>query len=104
MPVQSSEDRVERDEQLRDRGMYKTMEHPMLGSWKFQNAPFKMSKSPPENTSPPPMIGQHNREVLEDLLGVERDEIVQGYEDGTLWPKGMPKYAYIQDALEGAVK
>jgi len=103
MPVQSSEDRVEHDEQLRDRGMYKPMEHPMLGPWKFQNAPFKMTKSPPENTSPPPMIGQHNREVLEDLLGVDREDLLQGYEDGTLWPKDMPKYGYIEDALEGAI-
>ena len=100
MPVQSSEDRVEHDQQLRDRGMYTSMEHPMLGPWKFQNAPFKMSKSPPVNTSPPPMIGQHNREVLEDLLGVGRHEVLQGYEDGTLWPKDMPKYPYVEEALK----
>ena len=36
MPVQSSEDRVEHDPQLRARGMYSKLNHPMLGSWKFQ--------------------------------------------------------------------
>ncbi|MDP6494127.1 MAG: CoA transferase, partial [Dehalococcoidia bacterium] len=33
MPVQSNEDRAEHDPQLRDRGMYKEVEHPVLGSW-----------------------------------------------------------------------
>ena len=100
MPVQSSEDRVEHDRQLKDRGMYTPMNHPMLGPWKFQNAPFKMSKSPPVNSSPPPMIGQHNREVLEDLLGVGHHEVLQGYEDGTLWPKDMAKFRYVEEALK----
>ena len=100
MPVQSSEDRVEHDEQLRQRGMYTQMPHPMLGPWKFQNAPFKMSKTPPVVSSPPPMIGEHNREVLEDLLGVSHEEVLSGHEDGVLWPKGMPTFPYIEEALK----
>ena len=100
MPVQSSEDRVEHDKQLRHRGMYTQMPHPMLGPWKFQNAPFKMSKTPPVVSSPPPMIGQHNREVLEDLLGVSHEEVLNGHEDGVLWPKGMPTFPYIEEALK----
>ena len=99
MPVQSSEDRVEHDEQLRHREMYTQMPHPMLGPWKFQNAPFKMSKTPPVVSSPPPMIGEHNREVLEDLLGVSHEEVLSGHEDGVLWPKGMPTFSYIEEAL-----
>ena len=39
MAVQSSQDRVDNDPQLRHRDMYVPMEHPMLGPWKFQNAP-----------------------------------------------------------------
>ena len=100
MPVQSSEDRVEHDEQLRHREMYTQMPHPMLGPWKFQNAPFKMSKTPPVVSSPPPMIGEHNREVLEDLLGVSHEEVLSGHEDGVLWPKGMPTFPYIEEALK----
>ncbi len=99
MPVQSSEDRVENDPQLRDRGMYTQMEHPMLGTWKFQNAPFKLDKSPAVISGPPPMIGQHNREVFENLLGLTIIEISEAYEDGTFWPPKMPKYPYIEEAL-----
>ena len=99
MPVQSSEDRVEHDPQLRDRGMYTEMEHPMLGTWKFQNAPFKLPKSPAVISRPPPMIGQHNHEVLHGLLGLSEEEIREAYDDGTLWPPEMPKYPYLQEAL-----
>jgi len=100
MPVQSSEDRVEHDPQLRDRGMYTEMDHPMLGRWKFQNAPFKLSGSPPEMHRPPPMIGQHNREIMEDLLGLGHQDLEDGYKDGTFWPEEMPMYPYIQEALK----
>ena len=99
MPVQSSEDRVEHDPQLRDRGMYTELDHPMLGRWKFQNAPFKLPKSPPTVSGPPPMIGQHNQEVLQGLLGLSDDELVEGYRDGTFWPSEMPKYPYLEEAL-----
>ena len=99
MPVQSSEDRVENDPQLRDRGMYTEMEHPMLGNWKFQNAPFKLEKTPARIDKPPPMIGQHNREIFENLLGLTAQEISEAYDDGTFWPPQMPMYPYIQEAL-----
>ena len=99
MPVQSSEDRVEHDPQLRDRGMYTYLDHPMLGRWRFQNAPFKLPKSPATISRPAPMIGQHNQEVLQGLLGLSDDELVEGYQDGTLWPTEMPKYPYLEEAL-----
>ena len=96
--VQSSQDRVEHDPQLRERGMYSDLEHPMLGTWKFQNAPFKLSKSPAEVYRPPPMIGEHNKEIMEELLGISHQELQQGYEDGTLWPPEMPQFPYIEEA------
>ena len=99
MAVQSSQDRVENDPQLRHRDMYVPMDHPMLGPWKFQNAPFKMSKSPARMSSPPPMIGQHNRDVLEDLLGVDHQDLLDGYENGVFWPSTMDRYPYIEEAL-----
>jgi crotonobetainyl-CoA:carnitine CoA-transferase CaiB-like acyl-CoA transferase len=47
LPVQSAEDRVEHDPQLRHREMYLESEHPALGRYKVQNAPFKLSETPP---------------------------------------------------------
>ena len=100
MPVQSSKDRVEHDPQLRARGMYSELRHPVLGPWKFQNAPFELEKSPAEVVRPPPMIGQHNREVFEGLLALSPQEIRDAYEDGTFWPPEMPKHQYIEEALQ----
>src|SRR5437763_12959560 len=61
MPVQSAEDRVEHDPQLRHREMFLEMEQPALGSYKVQNAPFKMSETPQENQLTRPLLGQHTR-------------------------------------------
>jgi crotonobetainyl-CoA:carnitine CoA-transferase CaiB-like acyl-CoA transferase len=100
MPVQSSQDRVDHDPQLRARGMYSELDHPVLGRWKFQNAPFELSKSLAAIDRPPPMIGQHNREVFEGLLGLTSQEVREAYEDGTFWPPEMPQYPYIREALK----
>ena len=82
LPVQSSEDRVEHDPQLRHRQMYLEMEHPALGVRKVQNAPYKLSETPAINHLPSPLIGQHTREIVEGLLGSAIRELVAGYADG----------------------
>jgi crotonobetainyl-CoA:carnitine CoA-transferase CaiB-like acyl-CoA transferase len=99
LPVQSAADRVERDLQLRARGLYTELEHPLLGRRKVQSVPFKHSKTPATVYRPAPLIGEHTRMVLEELLGLSLDEIKMGYADGTLWPKGMPLYAYVEESL-----
>jgi crotonobetainyl-CoA:carnitine CoA-transferase CaiB-like acyl-CoA transferase len=99
LPVQSAEDRVERDPQLRDREMYVAIDHPTLGVRKVQNAPFKMSETPAANHRPSPLIGQHNREIVEDLLGYSHDELRAGFEDGTFWPAKRPRFSYMEEML-----
>ena len=100
MPVQSSEDRVEHDPQLRHRQMYLEMQHDALGVRKMQNAPFKLSETPAVNFRPSPLIGQHTREIVEGLLGCSHEELLAGYEDGTFWPKTRPRDAYIEEMLK----
>ena len=99
MPVQSSEDRLEHDPQLRERGMYSEMEHPMLGNWRFQNAPYKLSKSPAQMRRPAPMLGQHNMEVYVDLLGLTLEEVKEAYDEGILWPPEMPMFPYMREEV-----
>jgi len=100
MPVQSTEDRVENDPQLRHRRLHVELEHPLLGSYKMQNAPFNLSASPAANHLPGPLIGQHNQEVFEGLLGLSHKEFVSGYEEGIFWPKSMDRYPYMEPMLE----
>ena len=106
MPVQSGEDRVDNDPQLNHREMYKNLEHPALGSWPLQNAPFKMSETPAYNSLTGPLIGQHNKEVFEGLLGISHEELVNGFAEGTFWPKDYDRssYPYMQDMIDDASK
>ena len=99
-PVQSNEDRVENDPQLREQGMYTTVRHPVIGEHLTQNAPFAFSDSPTSVERSGPMCGEHNAEVLIGLLGVSPQEIREGYEDGTFWPKSIPLEPYLLEALE----
>jgi len=99
MPVQSAEDRVEHDPQLRHREMFLEIEHPALGRYEVQNAPFKLSETPATNSRPSPMIGEHTREIVEDLLGLSHDELCAGFEDGTFWPPERPRFSYQEEML-----
>lgn len=99
MAVQSPADRVEHDPQLAARGFYTELEHPVLGRRKIQGIPFKHSQSPATIARPAPLIGQHTREVLEELLGLSLQDIRDGYADGTFWPPNIPMYPYVQEAL-----
>ena len=76
--------------------MYQPLTHPEMGTYKLQNAPFKLSAAAVHNHSPGPMIGANNRAVMRDLLGIDAADFAQGYEDGTFWPQGMPILPYIE--------
>lgn len=99
LPVQSAEDRVENDPQLRERGMYLALDHPALGRHKVQNAPFKLSETPVFNHAASPLIGEHTRDVVEGLLGLSREELRAGFEDGTFWPVKRARFPYQEDML-----
>ena len=100
LPVQSAEDRVEHDPQLRHRQMYQAMEHPALGLRKVQNAPFKLTETPASNHLPSPLIGQHTQEIVEGLLGYSHDELRAGFSDGTFWPTKRARFPYMEDMLQ----
>ena len=102
MPVQDSQDRVDNDPQLRHREFFRDVEHPALGTWPLQNAPFKMSETPAINSRSGPLIGGHNKEVLEGLVGISHEELVSGFKEGTFWPKdlSMDDYPYFKTMME----
>ena len=99
MPVQSSQDRVEHDPQLRARDMYPEAEQGVFGLRKHQSTPFRLSKSSVTEHKPAPLLGEHTVEVMERVLGLSREEIAAGYEDGTFWPENTPKPAHTEEAL-----
>jgi len=55
--------------QVRAREMLVHIEHPALGDLPLVGSPLKMSATPVAYRLPPPLKGQHSREILMDLLG-----------------------------------
>ena len=95
MPVQSNEDRVEHDPQLRHRGLFAHHSHPVLGEKGYQNLPWQSSAIETTAMRRAPLAGEHNREVLCGLLGLSEDELRAGYDDGWLWPPSEPLEPYL---------
>lgn len=61
-------------EQARARGLTVALEHPLAGTVKTVANPIKLSGTPIEYGSAPPMVGQHSRAVLTEL-GLGEDDI-----------------------------
>ena len=70
------------DPQVRHRNMLVETEHPLAGKYKMPGNPIKMGQE--EFFHPAPLLGQHNREVLEQLLGYSDGEIEALKERGTI--------------------
>jgi crotonobetainyl-CoA:carnitine CoA-transferase CaiB-like acyl-CoA transferase len=49
---------------LKERGYIVDVEHPLLGRVRDLGAAFKLPECPGGPTEPPPLLGQHNAEVL----------------------------------------
>jgi crotonobetainyl-CoA:carnitine CoA-transferase CaiB-like acyl-CoA transferase len=73
-PVQTV-DQVFDDAQVRHRGMLAEMEHPSAGTIRMAGIPVKFSGTPASLRLPPPRIGEHTEEVLQDWLGLTLQEI-----------------------------
>jgi crotonobetainyl-CoA:carnitine CoA-transferase CaiB-like acyl-CoA transferase len=80
--------------------MYTERQHPMLGPWKFQGAPFRLDGEKVAVKGPPPMIGEHTANIMIGLLGMSRDDLLDGYDHGVFWPESRPRYDYVQKAID----
>ena len=67
-------DRVFEDPQVRHRGMTIAMPHPAGADAPLIGSPLKLSETPVSYRRPPPTLGQHTDEVLEQLLGLDPEE------------------------------
>jgi glutaryl-CoA transferase len=63
------------DPQVRHRGMRIELPHPLAGGVPQVANPIKLSKTPLEYPSAPPLLGQHTREILRGRLGMSDEEI-----------------------------
>ena len=63
------------DPHLAARGFWDVVNHPEAGTYTQVSTPWRLSKSPRRPTTPSPSLGEHNRDVLGDLLGLSEQEI-----------------------------
>ena len=74
--VHSPQDLVQ-SPQYEARGYFVDIEHPAMGAVKSPGAPFIMSQTPRRAGSSAPTLGQHNREILCDRLGLLVQELTR---------------------------
>jgi crotonobetainyl-CoA:carnitine CoA-transferase CaiB-like acyl-CoA transferase len=75
-PVQTI-DQVFSAPQVLHREMLVKVDHPTAGTLKMAGVPVKFSTTPAAVRLPPPLLGQHNDEVLSSWLGMNSAEIDQ---------------------------
>jgi benzylsuccinate CoA-transferase BbsF subunit len=64
------------DPHLQARGFWDVVDHPEVGPYKQVSTPWRLSRNPRRPTMPAPGLGDHNRYVLRELLGLSEQEIV----------------------------
>jgi crotonobetainyl-CoA:carnitine CoA-transferase CaiB-like acyl-CoA transferase len=72
-PVNSIADLLD-DPQLKVRGYFRTIAHPVVGAAEYTGAPFVMHDTPAQVRSAAPTLGQHNAQVF-GALGYSRDQL-----------------------------
>ena len=63
--------------QVKARGALVDMTHPRAGPVKIVGVPMRLSKTPGSIRRPSPGIGEHNDEVLKELLGLSKTQIAK---------------------------
>jgi formyl-CoA transferase len=70
--------------QVQHRGMRFELPHPEAGSVPLVASPIRLSATPVEPSVPPPLLGEHTRVVLRDVLGMEERDIDALLRDGVV--------------------
>ena len=74
IPVMDAEERLH-DRHNQERGLYHEIEHPSLGVEPIFNLMWNLEKTPPAIRGHAPLLGQHNQQVLCDMLGLSPSEL-----------------------------
>lgn len=63
-PIQNYQQVLEEDPHVRERDMIKFLDHPVEGRVEVIGSPIRLSRTPPTIRRHPPLLGEHNDEVL----------------------------------------
>jgi len=65
------------DPQLLENGYIVELDHKDLGRWKYVPLPVQFERTPVRIYSCAPEIGEHNREILQELLGYSAEQVTE---------------------------
>lgn len=81
-PINKTSD-VVANEQVNAREMFLEIEHPHVPDLRVPNSPIKLRGTPAKLRRPPPLLGQHNEQVLSEL-GYDTEEFSKLRESGAV--------------------
>jgi len=81
-PILDTKELIE-DEGLAESGMIVTLDHPTRGSFKTVGCPLRLSDSPVTVTRSP-LLGEHNDEVLAEVMGYGPDDLDRLRREGAI--------------------
>jgi len=92
--AESNKDLME-DYHLQERGYFRWLKHKELGEVPYSGPPFRLSRTP-DNQSAAPCMGEHNDHVFRELLGMSEDDINQALVEGGITTEyDLPKMGKI---------
>ena len=77
-------EQVFQDPQVRQRGMRIELPHPLAGSTPSVANPLRLSATPPRCERAPPTLGQHNAEMLGEILGLDDNTLARLHAEGVI--------------------
>ena len=81
-PILDMKDLIE-DESMAERGAVVEVTHPERGTFKTVGCPIRLSDSPVEVTTPP-LLGEHTKDVLKNIVGFADSEIEEARDAGAI--------------------
>lgn len=81
----NSVDKVVQDANIRYRGMVVEVDQPGMGPIEIVGSPFHLSETPGAVHAPAPLLGQHTKEILSDLLAYPAERVQELIEDGAVY-------------------
>jgi crotonobetainyl-CoA:carnitine CoA-transferase CaiB-like acyl-CoA transferase len=77
-------DQVASDPHLQSRDMIVEVDQPISGKVKLSGSVYKMSKTPGDRKQVVPAVGEHNKEIYGELLGIDAQEMQKLREEGAI--------------------
>ncbi len=81
--LQTGEDLLEHDPQLKHRHFFWELDHPEIGKYHAPRSPFVLSKSPGELRRAP-LLGEHSEYALKEILGMSDEEVAKLVVEGII--------------------